>query len=165
MTVPPTIVVVHPKENRGKCTVEPLREREGFRFHTWGKPIADDLTGYVRLAVEGTPLGAADRENGLLVLDATWRHAQAMEADFASIPPRSLPAVQTAYPRVSKWFADPPGGLATIEAIHVAYAILGRDTAHLLDRYHWRDAFLERNAAMLDALRSTTPAGPSADPR
>jgi hypothetical protein len=40
---------------------------------------------------------------------------------------------------------DPDNGLASIEALYLAYHILGRPTAGLLDHYHWADAFLEAN--------------------
>jgi pre-rRNA-processing protein TSR3 len=32
--------------------------------------------------------------------------------------------------------------LASIEAIYVAYQLMGRDTTGLLDLYHWREQFL-----------------------
>lgn len=94
-------------------------------------------------------LSPADRDSGLLVLDGTWRWAARMEADFADVPVRSLPHWETAYPRTSKLFEDPDAGLATIEAIFVAYQLLGYSTTGLLDRYHWRDDFLEKNNSRL----------------
>lgn len=172
---PPTIIVVHPKEKRSKCTVEPLRGRVGFvfwRFPRLGpephevrskvesrrveksRPGFDastlTLTGYVRLGLGGPVLSEADAGRGLLVLDGTWRLAGAMESAFASVPVRTLPAGwETAYPRRSKLFEDPLGGLATIEAVYAAYTILGRDTAGLLDAYHWAEEFLALNAGRL----------------
>jgi pre-rRNA-processing protein TSR3 len=83
------------------------------------------------------------------VLDATWRLAEKMEKSFADIEPRSLPSWETAYPRISKMNHDPGGGLATIEAIFVAYHLLERETAGLLDAYYWRDLFLKKNARHL----------------
>ncbi|HUG89309.1 MAG TPA: hypothetical protein VML55_00650 [Planctomycetaceae bacterium] len=146
---PPTIIVVHPTERRTKCTVEPLRGREGFVF--WKHPHAgpESLEGYVRLGLGGTPLTRSDAHRGLLVLDGTWRRAATMASRFADLPVRSLPPWQTAYPRVSKLFDDPAHGLATIEALFAAYHILGRDTAGLLDAYYWADEFLRRNAGRL----------------
>jgi pre-rRNA-processing protein TSR3 len=35
--------------------------------------------------------------------------------------------------------------LASIEAIYIAYWILGRDVTGLLDNYHWKDLFLQKN--------------------
>ena len=141
---PPTVVVVHPRERRRKCTVRALRHRDGFAFCNFPR-MPYELTGYVRLGLGGPLLSEADAQCGLLVLDGTWRHVQPMERMFAAIPIRSLPPVVTAYPRTSKVSADPDGGLATIEAIYAAYRLLGRDTAGLLDHYHWAAEFVESN--------------------
>ncbi|MBA3312718.1 MAG: hypothetical protein M3552_22570 [Planctomycetota bacterium] len=143
---PPTVIVVHAKEKRSKCSVEPLRGRPGFAFWKWPRRGAESLDGYVRLGVGGPQLSHADRERGLLVLDGTWRLASKMEPDFAAIPVRGLPPHwKTAYPRVSKLSEDPSAGLATIEAIYAAYVALGRDTTGLLDEYRWKNEFLRLN--------------------
>ncbi|MEX0702871.1 MAG: hypothetical protein WD069_12315 [Planctomycetales bacterium] len=141
----PTIIVVHPKERRSKCSVEPLRGRDGFLFWKYPARGGESLENYVRLGIGGPPLGPEDARRGLLVLDGTWRRAAAMEKDYADVPIRSLPPWQTAYPRVSKTFDDPAEGLATIEALFAAYTILGRDTRGLFDHYRWAERFLERN--------------------
>ncbi len=104
-----------------------------------------DWPGYVRLAVNGPPLTRDDADRGILLIDGTWRHAARMNQHFVSVPARSLPGVFTAYPRVSKLFDDPPGGLASVEALFIAYQILGRPTVGLLDAYRWRDEFLRLN--------------------
>jgi pre-rRNA-processing protein TSR3 len=143
--VPPTVIVVHPRERRSKCSVEPLRNRDGFHFHSFPKPIELDLTGYVRLGIGGPQLSAADAGHGLLLLDGTWRLAERMEPFFDHVPVRSLPAIKTAYPRKSHLFEDPDQGLATIEALYAAYRILGRPLTGLLDDYYWGNAFLAAN--------------------
>jgi pre-rRNA-processing protein TSR3 len=79
------------------------------------------------------------------LLDGSWRAADKMVARFEAVPPRSLHGWQTAYPRVSKLGTDPDNGLASIEALYLAYHILGRPTAGLLDHYHWAREFLEAN--------------------
>ncbi|MGD9856665.1 MAG: hypothetical protein AB7U20_17095 [Planctomycetaceae bacterium] len=143
---PPTMIVVHPKEKRRKCTVEVLRRRADFVFRRYPDVGESPPAGYVRLGLGGIALSTADRGCGLLVLDGTWRLAERMEQDFARIPVRTLPPWKSAYPRTSKLFDDPHGGLATIEAIYAACHILGRDVSGLLDAYHWRDEFLALNA-------------------
>ena len=144
--VPPTIIVVHPKEKRSKCSVEPLRGRPGFVFWKYPRVGPEPLDNHVRLGLGGPLLSRADADRGLLILDGTWRLAEGMEAAFANVPVRTLPPTwQTAYPRTSKLFDDPLGGLATIEALFAAYTILGRDTTGLLDQYYWADEFLRRN--------------------
>lgn len=146
---PPTIIVVHRRENRKKCSVEPLRERTGFIFWTYPDNGPESLAGYVRLGIGGPLLSVADSTSGLLVIDATWRLAERMEKKYADIPVRSLPNWQTAYPRVSKVFDDPSSGLATIEAIYAAYHAMGRSTDGLLDQYHWSEEFLAINGELV----------------
>lgn len=142
---PPTIVVRHPKENPRKCTILPLRDRPDLLILRHPVKNPPDLTRYVRLAAEGPELTAADAGAGLLLLDGSWRWADAMTRDFLHVPPRSLRGYQTAYPRVSKQGTDPDNGLATVEALFLAYRILGRPTDGLLDHYHWAAEFLRLN--------------------
>lgn len=148
----PTIIVVHPKERRSKCSVQPLRGREGFVFWKYPRRGAEPLDGYVRLGLGGPQLTPADADRGLLILDGTWRYAAAMERDYAELPVRSLGAWQTAYPRTSKLFEDPAAGLATIEALVAAYVQMGRGIEGLLDNYPWGQTFLERNRGVIEAL-------------
>lgn len=144
-TAPPTIIVVHRRERRSKCSVEPLREHPGFRFLTYPMDEEPIPSGYVRLGLGGPMLSEEDSENGLLVLDATWRLVSKLEKRYADVPIRSIPDYQTAYPRISKVHDDPDAGLATIEAIYAAYHHLGRDTTGLLDEYQWGEEFLRLN--------------------
>jgi pre-rRNA-processing protein TSR3 len=103
------------------------------------------LAGYVRLAAEGPALSPADAASGLLLLDGSWRRASGMERAFHDVLPRSLHGYRTAYPRVSKQGTDPGNGLASVEALFLAYHLLGRPTAGLLDHYRWADEFLHLN--------------------
>lgn len=153
-----TVIVVHPRENRKKCSVEPLRPRPDFEFHKFRarNPVLLAPDRYVRLGIGGPLLSPADAGYGLLVLDGTWRWAEEMEADYVDIPIRSLPPWQTAYPRISKVFEDPVTGLATIEAIWLAYWCLGRDTTGLLDSYRWGKQFLECNQHRTDVQNEST---------
>ncbi|MFK7778595.1 MAG: hypothetical protein QM501_10875 [Gimesia sp.] len=151
MTVshPPTIIVVHPKERKSKCTVQSLRARDDFLFWKYPRKEPDKLTGYIRLGMSGPQISEADAASGLLVLDGTWRLAEKMEPDYEELPVRSLPVWKTAYPRVSKQFDDPNVGLATIEAIFIAYHLMGYETEGLLDEYYWVQEFLNQNRAQL----------------
>ncbi len=146
---PPTIIVVHPKERRSKCSVEPLRSRPGFSFWKWPDRGPEPLDGYVRLGLGGPLLTEQDRHRGLLVLDGTWKLASKMEPDYSDLPVRSLLPWQTAYPRTSKLFDDPAAGLATIEAIYAAFVQTGRDPTGLLDEYYWKEPFLKINETLL----------------
>ncbi len=142
---PPTIIVVHPREKRSKCTVESLRVREGFVFWTFPDRGPEPLGGYVRLAMEGPVISPTDATRGLLLLDGTWRLAERMEKFFRELTTRSLPAIQTAYPRMSRIKPDPTGGMATIEALYAAYRLMGRACDSLLDDYHWAQQFVAAN--------------------
>ena len=148
---PPTVIVVHPKERRSKCSVQPLRGRDGFVFWKYPRRGVESLEGYVRLGLGGPQLTPADGERGLLILDGTWRYAASMERDYAEVPVRSLGAWHTAYPRTSKLFEDPAAGLATIEALAAAYVQMGRGIEGLLDSYQWREEFLLRNRELMTA--------------
>ena len=145
MTLPITIIVRHPKENPKKCSVLPLKGRPDLRFEHYPVKTPLTLEGYIRLAADGLALSGADRDAGMLLLDGSWRWAAAMTRAFAEVPPRSLHGYQTAYPRASKLGTDPANGLASIEALFLAYHILGRPTAGLLDHYRWAEEFLRLN--------------------
>ena len=163
MAAPITIIVVHPRERRAKCTVQPLRKQPGFQFYKHPR-FPQQLEGYVRLGLGGPVLSPADREAGLLVLDGTWRWVEPMERLVATLPVRSLPPLETAYPRSSKVSENPDGGLATIEAVYAAYRLLGRDTTGLLDEYHWAQPFIEQNARFWPDLQTVPDAELSAGP-
>ncbi|MBL8815829.1 MAG: DTW domain-containing protein [Planctomyces sp.] len=142
---PPTVIVVHPRERRSKCSVEPLRGRDDFVFVTFPDPVPVDVSNYVQLGIGGPLLSEEDSDKGLLLLDGTWRWASRMAPFYQHIPVRSLPSIQTAYPRKSEVFADPTDGLATIEALFTGLQLLHRPTTGLLDQYYWKKQFLSLN--------------------
>lgn len=147
----PTIIVVHPKEKRSKCSVEPLRPREDFLFWKYPNQGPESLENYVRLGIGGELISPADSEKGLLILDGTWKLAEKMEQDYLDVPVRSLPSNWvTAYPRKSKIFEDPSAGLATIEALYAAHAHMGRPLEGLLDQYYWAEEFQNLNSYLID---------------
>jgi pre-rRNA-processing protein TSR3 len=144
-TYPVTVIVRHPKENPRKCSILPLAGRSDIVLLK--HPVKDrpPLGGYVRLAAEGPELSAADAGCGVLLLDGSWRWAGAMTRDFLDVPPRSLSGYRTAYPRSSKLGTDPDNGLASVEALFLAYHLLGRPTVGLLAHYRWAEEFLRLN--------------------
>jgi pre-rRNA-processing protein TSR3 len=161
MTYPPTIVIRHPRENPKKCSILPLQGRADLIFYTYPLRQPLPLDGYVRLAVDGPPLSRNDASQGILLLDASWRWADAMTKHFEEVPPRSLAGWKTAYPRVSKLGTDPDEGLATVEALFIAYHILDRPTAGLLNHYRWRAEFLQLNQVVESPLDKEVDASPT----
>lgn len=137
---PPTIILRHRKENLKKCSLRGLENRADMQFFTY--PLEDtqlNLEPYVVLAVDAPPLTKEDGDKGIFLIDGTWRYAEKMLKSLkAPLNLRSLPQMSTAYPRRQ----DVDHGLASIEALYLAYQILGRDTKGLLDQYHWREEFL-----------------------
>ena len=144
-----TTVIRHPKERISKCSLRFLHDRPEMTFLR-GKPdLRFDATGFLLLSVDAPPLSRADTGKPLLLLDSTWRWLSQLEDCVVGEPTRrSIPSgLRTAYPRVSKVFDDPSGGLASIEALYVARKLLGEDDPALLDGYHWKDDFLQIVAA------------------
>lgn len=146
---PPTIVIRHRLENLKKCSLRGLEERSDFDFLTYPYKSLPPLNGYILLTLDAPPLTEDDCLHGLLIIDATWRYAAKMIKPFENQPHliyRSLPErYRTAYPRRQEDCPDPVRGLASIEAIYLSYSILKRDTTGLLDRYYWKDQFLNLN--------------------
>lgn len=151
-TIPPTLILRDRRERKDRCTIWPLRERKDLRIvhHPWKSPPS--LEGYVLLWHEGPELSAADSDKGLLLIDGSWRWAGKLALPFGDLPKRSIRGIQTSYPRSSKLFVDPDGGLATVEALYVAHLIMKKDINGLLDQYYWAEQFLEANPG-LDAFR------------
>lgn len=149
---PPTLIWRHKRERLSKCSLRGLEDRSDFRFFRYPDELLPDLSQYVLLTLDAPPLTLADASHGLLILDGTWRYAQRMERQLAQSPlRRSIPAglCTTAYPRKQTACSDPCRGLASIEALYVAYRLLDRPVSGLLDRYVWGSRFLELNFTKL----------------
>ncbi|MFP4166649.1 MAG: hypothetical protein ACLFUF_05720 [Opitutales bacterium] len=114
-----------------------------MEFHQMRRGMTFDVTGYTVLSVDAPQLSADDAGRPLLLLDSTWRLLPELEACLAGEGiKRSLPPVKSAYPRVSKLSADPPHGLASVEALYLACLVLGHREDWLLRHYHWRSSFM-----------------------
>jgi pre-rRNA-processing protein TSR3 len=148
---PPTLILRHQRENLKKCSLRGLEKRPDFMFLTYPRSDLPELSNYVLLAIDGEPLTSKDACHGLFLLDATWRYADKMRAfvEKTQIPMvkiRSIPSgFRTAYPRCQFDCPDPEAGLASIEALYIAYWATGRDPTRLLDNYHWKEEFLAKN--------------------
>ncbi len=147
----PTIVIRHRKEKLKKCSLRGLEKKNGFHFYPYPLKATPKVKDYILLTTDATEvLCQADRDHGLLLLDGTWKLAKRMEQAL-TLPTtqirRRLPSTfETAYPRKQ----DETAGLASIEALYIAYLITGRCTIGLLDHYYWKELFLEKNRKLLD---------------
>lgn len=138
----PISVIRHQKERRSKCSLTALEEREDITFYKANQGWSFDVTGFTVLALDAPELSVADAGRPLLLLDSTWRLLPQLQAHlYGCAVSRTLPAVDTAYPRVSKLTKDPLGGLASIEALYLAKLVLGERDDSLLESYYWREEF------------------------
>jgi pre-rRNA-processing protein TSR3 len=140
------LILRDPRESTRKCSLTPLRGMPGVRFvgHVKGRRV--DGRGRILLHPDGEPITEADAGRGLLVLDCAWRRVPELVAQVDGDPPRRrLPALSTAYPRKSRAFEDPERGLASVEAIYAALAILGDVRPEILEGYRWAERFLAAN--------------------
>jgi len=160
ISYPPTIIVRDKRENQRKCSILPLQGRADLIFFNY--PVSANLNcdGYIRLAPDGPVLSPEDVQFGLLLLDGSWRRAGIMSKSYENVPPRSLRGFKTAYPRISKHGTDPGNGLASLEALFLAYHILGRPTEGLLSHYRWAEKFLMLNQLAPASSVSIRPRGP-----
>ena len=144
-------VLRDPRESVKKCSLTPVRGLEGLRVVDWKLERRYDVGRRLLLHPEGEELVPEDRELGLglMLIDCAWRRVPQLRGSVdGELVARRLPPLVTAYPRVSKVFEDPGGGLASIEALYAACAILGDVRPELLDGYRWRDGFLSANPAL-----------------
>ena len=143
---PTTIIWRHRKENLKKCSLRGLESRSDMMFLKYPTDALPDLTGYVTLAVDAPLLSEEDCHCGLFLIDATWNYSQVMLREAHKqqrLVLRSLPEhIRTAYPRYQTGCSDPERGLASVEALYMAYLLMGRETEGLLESYHWKETFM-----------------------
>lgn len=143
------LILRDPRESAKKCSLTPLHGVAGVSFLTYRADRRVAAGTRILLHPEGEPLSAADRGRGLLLVDCAWRKVDQLIATIDGDPPRRrLPPLVSAYPRKSKIFADPAQGLASIEALYAALALLGEPAPELLAQYRWADEFLRLNPVL-----------------
>jgi pre-rRNA-processing protein TSR3 len=146
----PTIIVRHRKENKKKCSLRGIQGKKGFQFLSYPNTTLPQVDHYLLLDLDGPELTLADRDCGLILIDATWRYSERMlrtlEPQLKNVQRRSLPAyLRTAYPRRQEDCSDSQRGLASIEALYAAYQILDRPCDDILTNYHWKINFMTAN--------------------
>ena len=144
------ILIVHDlREPARKCSVTPLRGMDGVRFvpSVGGRRV--EVGRRIWLHPDGEELGPPDRGLGLLLIDCAWHRvptlARRIDGDLVR---RRLPKLVTAYPRKSKLGRDPEHGLASVEALYAAVALLEGARPDLLAHYRWAGAFLAANPGL-----------------
>lgn len=134
------------REPPNKCSIAPLRGMDGVTFVPvrGGKRV--DAGRRLWLHPDGEELGPADRGIGLLLIDCKWRRVSALSKRIdGELLPRRLPKLVTAYPRHSRLTPDPEHGLASVEALYAAVALLDVPSPKLLAHYRWAAEFLAAN--------------------
>ena len=141
------ILIVHDlREPAKKCSLTPLRGMAGVRFVPVRGDERVDAGRRIWLHPDGDELGPEDRGIGLLLIDCTWRRVSKLSMRIdGDLRPRRLPRLVTAYPRRSKLGSDPEHGLASVEALYAALALLDAPRPELLAQYRWANDFLAAN--------------------
>ena len=143
------LILRDPREATKKCSLTPLRGTSGIQFVTYGSARRLDAGRRLFLSPEGDLISGRDRGLPLLLVDCAWRKVPALlKTVDGELIPRRLPPLVTAYPRKSLTFEDPNEGLASVEALYAALALLGEVHPELLAGYHWREQFLAANPAL-----------------
>jgi len=140
------LILRDPRESTAKCSLTPLRHFPGIRFLSWKHDRRFDVGVRVLLHPDGEEITEADAGRPLLLIDCAWRRVPNLLATCdGELSLRRLPRLVTAYPRRSHTFVDPEQGLASVEALYAALALLGRPRPDLLASYRWAEEFLARN--------------------
>jgi len=141
------ILILHdPREPAKKCSLTPLRGMGGVRFVAMSGDQRFEVGRRIWLHPDGDELTPADRGLGLLLIDCTWRRlAKLSKRVDGELVRRRLPKLVTAYPRRSKLTPDPEHGLASVEALYAAIAILDGPRPEFLAQYRWAPGFLAAN--------------------
>ena len=167
-------IVVDTGETPNKCTIAPLAYRGDFRlFPVFGEGRLGPLSSPILLHHEGECLNELKLANvsGLASVDCVWRRVSRLVSriDWTNgLPPilaKIPPGFKTVYPRVGRPDTDPTGGLATIEAIFIAAAMLGCWDASLLSHYYFGRLFILENTERFLELGITEAGQPDKFPR
>jgi pre-rRNA-processing protein TSR3 len=150
---PPTIIFRHRRENLKKCSLSGLEKKEGLLFFTYPKDPLPLVSDYILLQIDAPPLSKSDDHLGLFLIDGTWRLAEKITRQLpkeSTFLTRSFPShFKTAYPRRQEDCPLPERGLASVEALFIAYHLMGRNTEGILNHYFWKEEFLKKNASYL----------------
>lgn len=153
-------VILDSGETPNKCTIAPLESRTDFRLIRVSNILEfEPLSSNILLHPDGICLSEfrnSPREiKGIACIDCIWRRLPSLIRRLSTPIPQlvKIPSgFVTAYPRKSTDPDDPAQGLATIEAIFIASALLGNWDPSLLSQYYFGKKFVELNAVRLRDL-------------
>lgn len=154
----PTLILRHRRENLKKCSLRGLEGKPGFQFYSYPNGELPSLQDYLVLTMDAPLLTKEDASYGLLLIDSLWRYSEKMlrfveqkaSAQGVHLIRRTLPnGYRTAYPRRQLDCSEPDRGLASIEALYIAFHLLQWPTQGLLDHYHWKEPFLQINPSVV----------------
>lgn len=146
------IIIRHKKENLKKCSLRGLEKRNDLIFFKYPFEIEVDFSNCVLLNMDSNKIiSKEDKDKKIVLIDSTWRYLDKILKVFPNdIETRSLPKKYiTAYPRKQTLCSDPKYGLASVEALYLAYLLTDRDPQGLLDNYFWKNDFLSINRLKL----------------
>jgi pre-rRNA-processing protein TSR3 len=153
-------IIVDAGETPNKCTITPLAGRSDFRlFPVYGEGALGPLHAPLLLHPEGECLShfrnRSEIATAIACIDCVWRRLPALEKRLAwgakpGLRTKIPEGFKTVYPRVGFGQSDPESGLATIEAIFIAAALLGNPDTSLLSKYYFAKEFLEVNRARFE---------------
>lgn len=165
-------IVMDAGETANKCTIAPLSDRADFKIiRVRGEGPIGPLQAPLLLHHEGQCLSELRARfasvPALASIDCVWRRLVPIQSRLVwavgqPILARIPDGFKTVYPRVSAKNTDPDGGLATIEAIFVAAALLGKWDLTLLAKYYFGRAFIEKNTERFKELGVYQPVSDSA---
>lgn len=146
-------ILIDHGETANKCTIVPLFDRPDFKIISVdNSPQPWVFESNFLLHHEGECLSryrdSNKKKQSIALVDCIWKRLNPLLSriqkplpTFVSIPRE----FKTAYLRKSENQSDPEGGLATIEALFIAQALLGNWDLTLLSKYYFAKNFLELN--------------------
>ena len=146
-------VLIDHGETSNKCTILPVSYREDLSIRKFrrGRPIPG-LKADILLHPDGVSLaelvGADSQVESLATIDCIWRRLRPIMGWLEKPLPKLVKIPDgfvTAYPRLSRLGNDPSGGLATIEAVFIAAAFVGKWDISLLSEYFFGEEFIQLN--------------------
>ena len=82
------LILRDPRESPKKCSLTPLRGRDGVRFVNHREGLVLETAGRFLLHHVGEELSPADADLGILLVDSSWRRLPLLLRSLDGDPPR-----------------------------------------------------------------------------